>query len=468
MGRAGAAGGRRAAGAMGGAIAGLHGPAADAINAGSAVLPVTSLAIIALCASALAVCSALFSALETALFALDPVRLDRLRRTNSAVAGDFANLLRNPRRLLGAILLADVLTNVPLILCCLLLLREVRPDLFPFWAKALTLFAVVVMAGDLGPKCLALLAPERVGALGLPVLKFVLPLADPISRVLQAWSERAADRLTPARLAPHRFLGEEEMEALVQIGTEEGALQGSEGEMIREIIKLGDKTAKDCMTPRTEMFALPDDLPAEEVVRRLREKRFRRVPVRGDTPDEILGILDVRDLLLNPGERYTERLVPPSYVPETMKALDLLRGFLSHPQRMAVVVDEFGGTEGIVTLADIIEDIIGDAVPAGGRELAVEVLGDGRLLASGATRLDDLVEYGFAAAEEGVDTIGGLVFNRLGYLPQPGAELVVANHVVRVRRVVRQRITEVLIAGLPAAGAAGGGAGDGENREARA
>src|SRR5439155_23528737 len=103
-----------------------------------------------------------------------------------------------------------------------------------------------------------------------------------------------------------------ELETLVEIGEEEGALQEAEGEMIQEIIKLGDKTAKDCMTPRVDTFVLPDDLTNEEAIARLKEKRHRRVPVYADTPDQIAGIIDVKLFLLDPSENYNEKLISPS------------------------------------------------------------------------------------------------------------------------------------------------------------
>jgi len=141
-------------------------------------------------------------------------------------------------------------------------------------------------------------------------------------------------------------------------------------------------------------------------------------------------------------------------VPETMKALDLLRSFLTHPQPMAVIVDEFGGTEGIITFSDIVEEIISDAVPSGEEEIYIEPLEDGRLLASGQARLDDLSEYvGISLSEDGVDTLSGLIFNKLGYLPKPGAELTVDSLAMTIRRTSRKRVEEVLI--TPAARMAG-------------
>ena len=216
--------------------------------------------------------------------------------------------------------------------------------------------------------------------------------------------------------------------------------------MIQEIIKLGDKTAKDCMTPRTDTFALPDDLTNEEAIARLKEKRYRRVPVYVDTPDNIVGILDAKLFLLDSSDHYTERLIAPSFVPETMRALELLRQFLSHAQGLAIVVDEFGGTEGIITLADIVEDILSDALPRGDVDLYIEPLEDGRFLVNGNARLDDLGEHlGFEIEADGIDTIGGLIFNRLGHLPAPGTRVELSRLNVTVRRAGRKRIEELLL-----------------------
>src|SRR5438045_1918901 len=137
-----------------------------------------------------------------------------------------------------------------------------------------------------------------------------------------------------------------------------------------------------------------------------------------------MGIVDVTQFLLYPSRHYTEMLNVPSFVPETMRAMDLLRRFLSAPQGLAIVLDEFGGTEGIITLADIIEEIISDAAPLGDAELYIEPLADGRFIVSGNARLDDLTEHlGFELLADGIDTIGGLVFKRLGYLPNAGPTL---------------------------------------------
>jgi len=395
----------------------------------------------------LAAASALFSAIETAFFSLQALQLRRLRAQNPRLADRLSRLLENPRRVLSALLLADATVNVPLIVLSLYVLWEVARLPVPIGLAAAVLFTLIAIVCDLGPKVIALGEPYRLAKVGTRVMSVLLPLLDPVSRVLQRWSERIADAVTPARLQAHVPLSEEELETLVQLSAEEGILEATESEMIQEILKLGDKNVGDCMTPRVDLFALPDDLTNEEAMERLRAGRHRRVPVYGETPDDIVGTLEVTRFFLNPNpaEHYTEQLHPPSFVPETMKALELLKSFIKHPQGMAVVVDEFGGTEGVVTLNDIVEEVISDAVPSGEQELYIEPLGEGRVIAAGRTRLDDLAELGFNLETDGVDTIGGLIFNQTGNIPRVGACIEINKVWIRVRRSSRRGVEEVLL-----------------------
>lgn len=394
----------------------------------------------------LALGSALLSALETALFSLQAFEIKRLMQKESPLAIALEKLMANPKRLLSAILFADAVINLPLILLSLYLIRTAFDSRVPFWATSLAIFGLIVFLCDLLPKLFALAEPELVARIGVKILPGILPGLDPICNVLRDLSEKFADLITPAKFTNTRQLNEEELETLVELSVAEGAIGVTEHEMIQEIIKLGDKSVKDCMTPRVQMFALPDDLTNEEVAQQLKRNRHRRIPIYADSPDNILGILDAKMFLFNSWAHYTEAMLPPSFVPETMKATDLLRSFLTHQQGMAVIVDEFGGTDGIITLADIIEDIISDAAPLGDRDLYIEVVGKGRLIASGMARLDDLSEYLGPEIEEeteGVDTIGGLIFNRLGQIPVPGATVQIGAITVTVRKTARKRIQEV-------------------------
>jgi CBS domain containing-hemolysin-like protein len=391
--------------------------------------------------------SALFSGLETALFSLKSHQLRRLEERHPSLKEFIGMFRENPRRVLNVLLLGDVFANVPIVVLCLFLIwNGPLAGRVPAWLAATVIFAIVVLLCDLVPKLLALSAPYRLSALGVFTLIATMPLLDRVGSLLERASTVFVDRLTPLHLRKRKRLSDEELETLVEIGEEQGTLHEAEGEMIQEIIKLGDKMAKDCMTPRVDMFALPDDLTNEEAAAQLRQRRHHRVPIYADTPDQIVGVLDVKLFLLDPADHYTELMGAPSYVAETMKALDLLRNFLNHPQGLAIVVDEFGGTEGIITLSDITEEIISDALPLGDADLYIEPLEDGRFLVSGNARLDDLSEHlGFELEAEGLDTIGGLVFNRLGYLPPSGTRFEMPRLAVTIRRAGRKRIEEILL-----------------------
>lgn len=413
-----------------------------------------ALAILLLAVAILIFCSAFFSGLETALFALKAHQLQRLEEQHPSLQKFIEVFRNNPRRVLNLLLLGDALVKVPLVVLCLFLLWEgPLAARVPQWFAAMSIFALVVLLCDLIPKLLALSAPYRLSAVGVFALKASMPLLDRVGDALENFGVTILDWLTPSHLKTRTRLSDEELETLVEIGEEQGALHEAEGEMIQEIIKLGDKTAKDCMTPRVDTFALPDDLNNDEAIARLKEKRHRRVPVYADTPDQIVGIIDVKYFLMNPDEHYTETMFAPSFVAETTRAIALLRQFLTHAQGLAIVVDEFGGTEGIITVADIFEEIISDAAPLGDADLYIEPLEDGRFLVSGNARLDDLSEHlGFEIEAEGIDTIGGFVFNRLGYLPPSGTKMEWPRLVITVQRTGRKRIEELVLETLPFTG----------------
>ena len=406
-----------------------------------------ALAILLVVISILIFCSALFSGLETALFSLKPYQLRRLEEHRAGLSKFIHLFQENPRRVLNLLLLGDSLVKVPLVILCLVLLWEgPLASRIPQWLAGIVIFAIVVLLCDLIPKLLALSAPYRLSAIGALTLQISMPLLERVGHGLERMSTIIVDLLTPPRLRTQQRLSDEELGTLLEMGEEEGALHQEEAEMIEEIIKLGDKRAKDCMTPRVDSFTLPDDLTNEEAIARLKEKRHRRVPVYADTPDQILGIIDVKLFLLDPVEHYTEKLIAPSFVPETMLALDLLKLFLTHPQGMAIVVDEFGGTEGIITMEEIVEEILSDALPRGDVDLYIEPLENDKFLVSGNARLDDLSEHlGFRIDAEGIDTIGGFVFTRLGYLPPSGTKLEIPRLAITVRRTGRKRIEEILL-----------------------
>ena len=391
----------------------------------------------------LAVLSAFISGIETALFSIREWRLHRWRKQDPKRVEQFERLMKNPREVLSVILLVDTIVNILLIILTVAIVRSITIPV-PYWVKTLFLFALIVVACDLVPKVLALRDPFRFARQAILLLRFLLPLFGPLSRLTQRASELIASFFLPTKAERAEQFNDEELIALVELSAEQGQLRADEQEMIEAIIKLGNKSVKDCMTPRVDAFFISDSMTNEDVIQRLRVKRRGRVPVFGDSPDEILGILDVKAFLADPSEHYAEKVDVPSFVPETMRALDLLRAFLKHPQRLAIVIDEFGGTEGVVTMSDILDEILADVAPRGDEELYLEELGNGVWLACGSVRLDDLEEALHLDFDtEEFDTLNGLIFNRLGYVPRSGEKVQVPPLDLEVRQSTRRRVVEV-------------------------
>jgi len=404
--------------------------------------------------------SAFFSAVETSIFSMSDHQRRRLQFENPARASRVQDLFDRPDAVGNALMLGEALCTLPLIVILLHLLSSLGfGNVVPEWVVGAVVFGGVIIFCDLLPKVIALTAPIRVSLAGAEMACMLVRLLSPACEWFENVCERVVGILFSRGIKPIPHLTDKELETLVEIGRDEGTLNQTESRIIREILRLEGKPAKHCMTPRVDAFFINDELSNEEAQQLVRTKRLRLVPVRGHRMDDIGGILDVREFLLHPGVHYTERLQAPSFVPESMLALDLLRAFLNHRQHLAVLLDEFGGVEGIVTLSDIIEELLGEEGPDPKSELYIERLGPSRILAAGSARLDDIgeaLEYAFEKTD--IESIGGLVINELGVLPRPGAEVTIGGWRVTVRRATRKRIKEVLIEPATSRTTAGGAA----------
>ncbi|MDD5199310.1 MAG: hemolysin family protein [Terrimicrobiaceae bacterium] len=396
----------------------------------------------------LAFASATFSAVETAIFSMSEERRRKLRVRDPRRADMLDALMKRPDELANTLSLANTLTNLPLLILLLALLDPLGVSGSPSGWDLLALgFAAIVVLCELLPKLLALAAPIRTTRWSLPFVRRLLPALEPVTALLQRLSEGIVRRVVPRTVAPFSHLTDDELETLVEIGREEGTFDETESRLLREVMKLRGEAARHCMTPRIDAFTLPDDLTNAEAAVSVQRKRYRFVPVRGETPDDILGLLDAKEFLLHPSaSHYTERLQPPSFVPETIKALDLLRAFLGHRQHLAILLDEYGGIEGLVTLSDLVEELLGEEGPDASSELYIERLGTARLLAAGSARLDDIEEQtGIEFAGKDLQTVGGLVVEHFGSLPRPGESFILDGWRFTVRRATRKRVREVLI-----------------------
>jgi len=250
-------------------------------------------------------------------------------------------------------------------------------------------------------------------------------------------------------ILPDSRLSLEELQSLFEVTEEEGGLHHEEAVLFQKIIRLSSEVASHCMIPRVDTFTLPSNLTNAQAIALIREMKYRKVPIRGETPDEILGVLDSRNFLLSPERHYAGILQPPSLVPETIQVLDLLIAFQIQRKNMAILLDEYGGIEGLVTFSDLLEEIFGEEGHDHRNSPSILPIEGGGFLASGSVHLDDLGEVlNIDTSDFSAHTIGGMLIEHFGQLPRVGASMLLANWEICVRQISRKRVLEVLISPL--------------------
>ena len=246
-------------------------------------------------------------------------------------------------------------------------------------------------------------------------------------------------------------VSEEEIEAFIDVGTREGILDPGEDDLIMRVIDFGDAVVKSVITPRTDMVAAPADSDLQALATLFLEAKHTRIPLYRDSVDQVVGVLHIRELLA--GLRSAdppvaaELALPPYVVPQTKPLNELLREFQRSRQQLAIVVDEFGGTVGLVTVEDLLEEIVGEIVDEHEEvpESTLE-LPDGSWKLDGATPVDTLhMLFGVDVEDEPVETVGGLVFARLGQLPEVGQRIVAFGLEIVVREVAGRRVKSLVV-----------------------
>lgn len=362
--------------------------------------------------------SLFFALAESSLFSIG--RFQALQLAKKPGTGErVAALLKAPQDLLATIVLGNTLANAGLV--------ALGVGWLPWtgWRMGLalvTLFGVILFGCEVIPKTLAVRQPERWAmALARPMLALVR-VSRPVRTIAQRLNVGLLGLVIPGSVQPLTAVSEEEYRELVEMAGQQGALGASEREIILQILSLDRRTARDVMRPRSQMRGIPDDLRVEEMVTEARRLRHRRIPMYDETPDTIVGVLNTRTLLLNPDVDLSEAIEFPSFVPETMNLLQLLQSLQRQQRGMAIVLDEFGGTAGIVTIEDILEEMIGRVRGEGEAEgFVMERLGEGRWRVSGAMRLDDFRrEHPGLPELPGVETMGGLLLHHSGIVPAQG------------------------------------------------
>ncbi len=379
-----------------------------------------------------------FSALETVLSLLrdSPAENAAPRRIEIA---------RNPVAFLNESLLFGAIANLLLTAIGIWFvtgpLRELGMN--P-WLGATIVFGLGMFAVEILPKTYALRAPDAVLRFTLPVLKLAQRFFSPVAGLLTASSDALVRLLSPKRLKPRFGLALEEIETLIEMREEKGAITTEDATVMQEIVNLHSQTVRDCMTPRVDLPLMPHDADDEDAAQMLLNARFRHVPVFDERADAITALVDTDAWRLGGRPSWKSFARQPVFVPETMSALDVLRRHLADGASAAVIVDEYGGFEGLLTRRNLVERLLGKVAPSRTTETAVQPIGNGRYLVSGMARVDEINhELDVSLEAGGIDTIGGLVFTRLGYLPKPGELIDLDGLSIKVRRTARNRILQL-------------------------
>ena len=316
------------------------------------------------------------------------------------------------------------------------------------------LMSVVIWTGVvLAWKFLLALIPEDTGEV---ILRALIPFSRTAYYVF--WPALYPLRLLLERLGRHKpsdgddeEITAEEVQAYIDVGEEEGIIEPSEGKMLQSIVDFGDRLAHEIMTPRIDVATFDARRPIAELAKLFSESKYARIPIYEDNIDQITGIVHVKDVLdavlknENPSAASIAR--PPYFVSETKKVQELLREFQSEHLQIAVVVDEYGGTAGIVTTEDIIEEIVGEIGDEHEDEEATVVdVGDGTWLVSGLLRVHALEETLHAKlADEDYETVAGMIFTTLGRVPKVGTIVPKSGWLFEIERADRKRIYRVKV-----------------------
>ena len=301
-------------------------------------------------------------------------------------------------------------------------------------------------------KFLLALVPEDTGEVILkallPISRFsyylFFPLLWPLRKLLERLSRGEEEE-------EEEEVTDEEVQAYIDVGEEEGIIEPSEGKMLQSIVDFGDRLAHEIMTPRIDVLSFDARRPIEELATIFSESKYARIPIYDQSIDQITGIVHIKDLFDNfiRGEQKTVVGLarPPYFVSETKKVSELLREFQSEHLQIAVVVDEYGGTAGIITTEDIIEEIVGEiADEHEDEESTVVDVGDGTWLVSGQLRVEDLEETIDAKLSgEDYETVAGMIFTSLGRVPATGTIIPKNGYLFEIERADRRRIYRVKV-----------------------
>jgi CBS domain containing-hemolysin-like protein len=395
--------------------------------------------------------SGFFASSEAALFSLSPLHLHKMKEEQYPFLSLVERLLQAPRRLLITILAGNEVVNITLSAVTTALFIGIFGERGG-WLTIVVATPVLMLFGEAIPKTMGKTYSMRISSMVSPLMMLVQKVEFPVVWVLE--------RLSGYILGPLRKKGgegedaimEEEFRSLVDAGHQEGILDAGQRDLIHRVFELADTHVSDIMTPRVDMISLPVTTALDDLRRDIIEQGYSRIPVYGTGPDDIIGILYARDLLGLMAEGKAPASVEPLlrkpyFVPEERSADQVLRDFQKRNMHVALVVDEYGGISGLVTMEDILEALFGDIYDERDtRERPFHRIDDRNLMVSGAMSIDEFNSLiGTSIPSEDYGTVGGFVFHLFGRLPSRGDRISFDGLSFLIRKVKGTRILSVRV-----------------------
>lgn len=397
--------------------------------------------------------SGFFSGSETALFSLTKVQIEKLGLSHEKKGRKIELLLERPRRLIITILLGNEFVNISISSISAALIIALFGEELP-WINVVIVLPVLLLLGEITPKTIAINKNEGFALfVAIPLYLFSRMVA-PIRWLIRTLSDRIVDLFVGESSRTGNILTEDVIKTIVEEGEKEGIIDSLEREYIYNVFDFGDARMDDVMTPRINMFCLPADLPLDEMIREIKQNHYSKVPIYRENKDNIIGILFANDLIelsldqnARDEESLTKILRQPYFVPMTKRADELFQTFQRRKISVAIVLDEYGGVQGLVSIEDLLEAIFGDITDEFEDDSKQhEQLDESLFRINANMSLDEFNELlGVGLTSEDVDTIGGFVFALFGELPRVKSSIKYENLIFTVEKIKNNRIDSLLV-----------------------
>ena len=397
--------------------------------------------------------SAFFSATETAYSAANRVKLKTVEGPRKEKAQIALSLLEKYDSLITTVLIGNNLVNiVGTAIATLLFTTRILPgqEELATTVASVVMTVLVLFLGEVGPKTLAKQQPEKYATAVSKVIRALMILMTPLDKLFSLWRKLLSKIVRPE---PEESQIENELMTIIDEAQTEGNIEEDEGELIRSAIEFNDQDASDIMTPRVDVTAIEDTAGVEEAAALFRDTWFSRVPVYHEDLDHIVGILNDKDFYKRTHEGCTDIrqiMKEPVFAPATLSISNLLKQFRTSKTHLIVLLDEFGGTEGIVTMEDVLEELVGEIYDEHD-EVSEDVVEqeDGTIIVDGNLQLEELMEKTGLENTYDADTVGGWAGEMLEKVPEVGDNFTLGNHRFTVLEMDGFRVTRVQAETLP-------------------